>query len=241
MTGVLDELKANRAKREESAASAFAKLVREIVSGDAVRPDAAQRVLDAAGRTPEDLDRAIGEARQRAELRARVQRGRDAAQRKMDLQQQFAALSAEYERIEEAHRQKAGPLVAQLRGLEAVERDAAQARDAILSAALPDTPAGRELAAARQRLNELTMQAKPLRDRVELADLGLDQASNAEKYGAVSDPERKAAAEKRLAAARAARDENNLAIQAARQEVERLERALCGDDAKPGEDVLLNS
>jgi hypothetical protein len=227
---VIEALKETHAKQREDADRAFAKLVREIVSGDAVRPDAAQRVLDASGKTPEDLDRAIAEARQRADLLARVQRGRDAAKEKTELQGQLFALSSEFEKAEAAHRQKAGPIAYQLRELEAVEQDAAKARDAILSAALPDTPAGRELAAARETLRKRSLERPGILDRVELADVEDSLANRAIQRGELGADERKTAAAKRLTAARQARSDNEQAMAAAKDRVAELERELCGED-----------
>jgi DNA repair exonuclease SbcCD ATPase subunit len=69
LSETLAGVKAQREKREQKAAAAYRELVKELAAEQAVKPAQVDQVLQAAGKTVDDLEKAVAEHLERAKLR----------------------------------------------------------------------------------------------------------------------------------------------------------------------------
>jgi hypothetical protein len=223
MLPIIDSLKERLRRRAEAGASSYRQLVLALATNgkEPGNADDVERVLAAAGKTPEDLAADLEAKALRAASQARVQKADGVGAERARLRAAVEKAEAALAKAQAAYEEVTWPAQQRLRELDALEREAATARAGLVSGcddpALIAAAAGlrdRRAAAAAQ-LDE----ARRLREQAERTLLTYQNRAANEQHPAAAEEARRKAEEGGPVLARHA-----AAIAAAEAELAQLQR-----------------
>jgi hypothetical protein len=124
--------------RAEKQQKSFLELVQQIADGHEAKVEEVEKILLAIGKSPDDLAAAVSVLQHRKKLRATLERGRQAASQRSEVEAALVKCDAVFEAAVQGARDRRqatrGPLEQQLRQIETAERNgviaAAELRDA---------------------------------------------------------------------------------------------------------------
>lgn len=177
VTDILSKIAGRQQKRQKTSAERFARLVAQVADGK--EPAEADEVLEASGRTAEDLAREVQRLVRRREAAEKVKLADAVAAERAQLEEKAAAAQRKLEAAQRTASEQwaaaIGPIQERLRVLELLERQGRQAADY-----LRDTCEDSELLA---RLDELRRRATEARAKAGLEQKrGRDKASESITY-----------------------------------------------------------
>jgi hypothetical protein len=130
----------NRFREKEVAdGKRFADLIRKLADGKDLNPDVVGEILQATGKTPDDLHREVKKIVDRRQLLQTVKRGNAVAAERAELDQQEAGLTQPIEVATRAYHEALPAIQQRRRELELLDRQAAQARSELAASCADET------------------------------------------------------------------------------------------------------
>lgn len=121
MTDLMTKVSQLAGAREAERAARYRELVLEVADGGEPDPNATVDILEAAGKTPSDLQSDLRTIQNRRRLAADVEAGKVAANERLIIPQQIEEANAVLAAAQQTHRATVGPLQAELQRLLTVE------------------------------------------------------------------------------------------------------------------------
>lgn len=147
-------------------AASYAELVRDAAAGKTIDPTQAAKVLDAAGKVPDDFERDIATARRRMELVEAVGQIPTGERMVLDGQFDLEAAATAFEAAKSEHERLVATLNQQIADGHEIVRTGKHARRELIRTVPPDDPRHARLEAAQRQVAEATANAAAARQTV---------------------------------------------------------------------------